>query len=55
MSLFLLTTLFIWISAQPWISTHLEWAPILKAEKVNKHPASNKRPPHPLPLPIKLN
>ena len=32
----------IWISAQPQISTQLECAPILKAEKVNKHPASNK-------------
>ena len=31
-----------WISAQPRISTHLELAPILKAEKVNKRP-----PPHP--------
>ena len=37
-------TVFIRISAQPQISAHLE-APILKAEKVNKRPALNKRPP----------
>ena len=36
------------MSAQPRISAHLEYAPILKAEKVNKRPALNKRPP-PLP------
>ena len=30
-----------WISAQPRISAHLELAPILKAEKVNKRPASH--------------
>ena len=36
-----------WISAQPRISAHLELAPILKAEKVNKR--------HPLLLPIKFN
>ena len=52
------STVFIRISAQPRISAHLEWAPILKAEKVNKRPASNKRPPHhtflPLPLELKL-
>ena len=49
-------TVFIRISAQPRISAHLEQAPILKAEKVNKRPASNKRPPHHpfLPLPLKL-
>ena len=35
------------MSAQPRISAHLEQAPILKAEKVNKRPASNKRPPPP--------
>ena len=35
-------TVFIWISAQPWISVHLEKAPILKAEKFNKRPASDK-------------
>ena len=40
-------TVFIWISAQPWISVHLEKAPILKAEKFNKRPASDKRPPPP--------
>ena len=48
----LIDTVFIRISAQPRISAHLEQAPILKAEKVNKRPASNKRPP--LLLPIKL-
>ena len=32
------------LRAQPQISAHLEQAPILKAEKVNKRPASNKRP-----------
>ena len=31
-------TVFIRISAQPLISAHLEEAPILKAEKVNKRP-----------------
>ena len=44
-------TVFIRISAQPRISAHLEKAPILKAEKVNKRPASNKRPPLPNPTP----
>ena len=45
-------TVFIWISTQPWISVHLEKAPILKAEKFNKRPASDKRPPPPqLPPP----
>ena len=29
------------------ISAHLEKAPILKVEKVDKRPASNKRPPPP--------
>ena len=56
---FLWPTVFIRISAQPRISAHLEYAPILKAEKVNKRPASNKRPPQPHPLsplnPKKLN
>ena len=33
-----LITIFIRISAQPRISAHLEWAPIPKAEKVNKRP-----------------
>ena len=33
-------------------SAHLEKAAILEAEKVNKRPASNKRPP--LPFPFKL-
>ena len=42
-----LYTVCIRISAQPRISAHLEYAPILKAEKVNKRPASNKHPPHP--------
>ena len=43
-------TVFIWIpKRQPRISTHLKKAPIPKAEKVNKRPASNKRPPHPTP------
>ena len=42
-------SVFIRISAQPRISAHLEWAPILKAEKVNKRPASKKRPPPPPP------
>ena len=32
-------TVFIQINAQPRISAHLEKAPILKAEKVNKRPA----------------
>ena len=32
---------FIRISVQPRISAHLEQAPILKAEKFNKRPASN--------------
>ena len=45
-----MTTVFIRISAQPRISAHLEQAPILKAEKFNKRPASNKHPP-PLHLP----
>ena len=40
-------TVFIRISAQPGISAHLELAPILKADKVSKRPASNKRPPPP--------
>ena len=44
-------TVFIRISAQPRISAHLEYAPILKVEKVNKRPASNKRPPPPPPPP----
>ena len=38
-------TVFIRISAQPRISAHLERVPILKSEKVNKRPASNKRAP----------
>ena len=42
-------TVFIRISSQPRISAHLEYAPILKAETVNKRPASNKRPPPPPP------
>ena len=42
-------TVFIRISAEPRISAHLESAPILKAEKFNKRPASNKRPPPPPP------
>ena len=42
-------SVFIRISAQPQISAHLEKAPILKVEKVNKRPASNKRPPPPPP------
>ena len=46
-------TVFIRISAQLRTSAHLEQAPILKAEKVNRRPASNKRPPppHPTSLP----
>ena len=40
-------TVFILISAQPRISAHLEQAPIPKAEKVTKRPASNKRPTPP--------
>ena len=52
-------TVSIRISAQPRISFHLEQAPILKAEKVNKRSVSNKRPPphHPLSphTPQKLN
>ena len=36
-----LTTVFIRISTQTRISAHLEEASILKAEKVNKRPASN--------------
>ena len=47
------STVFVRISAQPRSSAHLEQAPILKAEKVNKHPASNKCPPPPLPLKLK--
>ena len=51
-------TVFIWISTQPRISAHLEYVPILRAGKVNKRPASNKRPPPPhptsFPLPLKL-
>ena len=46
----IVVTVFIRISAQPGISAHLEQAPILKAEKVNKRQASNKRPRAP-PLP----
>ena len=42
-----------WISAQPRISAHLELAPILKAEKVNKRPPPTPHP-HPLLLPIKF-
>ena len=42
-------TVFIQINAQPRISANLEKAPILKAEKVNKRPALNKRPPRPPP------
>ena len=49
------TTVFIQISAQPRISDHLEYVPILKAEKVNKRPASNKTPLHPPSLPLKLH
>ena len=45
----IVVTVFIRISAQPGISARLEQAPILKAEKVNKRQASNKRPPHPTP------
>ena len=41
-----LYTVCIRISAQPRISAHLEYVPILKAEKVNKRPALNKHPPH---------
>ena len=33
-----------WISAQPRISAHLELAPILKAEKVNKRPPPPRHP-----------
>ena len=44
-----LLTVFIQISTQPRISAHFEKAPILKAEKVNERPASNKRPPPPPP------
>ena len=47
-----MTTVFIRISAKPRISAHLQQAPILKAEKFNKRPASNKHPPPPhLPSP----
>ena len=38
-------TVFIRIIAQPRISAHLEQAPILKPDKANQRPASNKRPP----------
>ena len=31
------------------LALNLDLAPILRAEKVNKRPASNKRSPHPLP------
>ena len=47
------STVFIRLSTQPRISAHLERAPTLKVEKVNKRPASNKRPP-PLPHPQKV-
>ena len=36
---------FIWFSTQPRICAHLEKAPILQGEKVNRRLASNKRPP----------
>ena len=42
-------TVFFPKSTQPRSSAHLQKAPILKAEKVNEHPASNKCPPHPTP------
>ena len=50
--LFFQHTVSIRIGAQPRISAHLEKAPILKAEKVNKRPL----PPHTTsrPLPLKL-
>ena len=47
-------TVFIRISAQPRISAHLE-SPIRKAEKVNKRPASNKRPPPPPPKQTRIS
>ena len=46
-------TVFIRISAQPRISAHLEEVSILKAEKVNKRPASIKRSTNPLALKLK--
>ena len=42
-------TYFFGTSAQPRISAHLEWAPMLKAEKVNERQASKRRPPLPSP------
>ena len=42
-------TVFFRKSTQSRSSAHLQKAPILKAEKVNEHPASNKCPPHPTP------
>ena len=51
-------TVFIRISAQPRTSAHLEYAPILKAEKFNKRPPPPHLPPpqtqisaHPLSRP----
>ena len=42
-------TVFIRISAQPRISAHLEWAPLLKAEKLTS--AQTRISAHPTPLP----
>ena len=44
-----LFTTFIRISAQPWISNHLENAPTLKAEKGKERPSSNMHPSPPQP------
>ena len=49
-----LNSAFIRLSAQPRISAHLEEAPTLKVEIVNKRPASNNRPPSPFP-PIEVH
>ena len=43
------------ISTQPQLGAHLEYVPNLKAEKVNKRPASNKPPFQPPSLPLKLH